>query len=425
LSGKLRLEVRRYGRHFAILLALIAVGIAAGFYILLQERLPNPFQTYYSVNGAFSSAAGVVGGLGEPVNVAGVRVGQIVGTSLSAGQAIVRMEIDPTKIKELYRDAHAELVPKTPLKDMQVDIAPGDRSAGSLPHGATIPIGQTGTPIDADELLSSLDADTRTWLSDLIAELSQGLKGRGWDIRSLLRELGPTSSQLRQVGDLLASRRRELAVLVHNFGLLTRAVSTKDAQLATTVRAGDVTFHALADQDVALHESIMRLPGTLTTTGTTLGDLSSFSDALRTAATALLPSARKLPHTLHGTQTLLQGAALVPLRQIQPFVNASLPLSKTLPALSGDLQTEVPELTASFKVLTYATNETAYNHGSGNPGFLYWLAWLAHNADSFISNSDANGPVWRGLLMATCPRLSAFPEGAILEAVLTTRLGCK
>ncbi len=425
MSARLRLQVRRYARHFAVLLALISLGIAAGFYILGQERLPNPFQTYYSVNGAFSSAAGVVGGLGEPVNVAGVRVGQIVGTSLSAGQAIVRMQIDPTKIKELYRDAHAELVPKTPLQDMQVDIAPGDPSAGALPHGATISIGQSTTPINADELLSSLDADTRTWLASLITELSEGLSGRARDIRSLLRALGPTSSQLRQVGDLLASRRRELAVLVHNFGLLTKAVSKKDAQLATTVRAGAVTFHALAEQDVALHQSVVRLPGTLTTTGTTLGDLSSFSDALRATASALVPSARQLPHTLQGTQTLLQGSALLPLSQIRPFVDASLPLSRTLPALSGDLKTEVPDLLASFKVLTYATNETAYSQGSGNPGFLYWLAWLAHNADSFISNSDANGPVWRGLLMATCPRLSAFPEGAILEAVLSTRLGCK
>ena len=74
MKGNFKVQLRRYGRSFAILLALIVVGTAAGFYILLQQRLPNPFQTFYSVNAEFSSAAAVVPGLGEPVNVAGVHV---------------------------------------------------------------------------------------------------------------------------------------------------------------------------------------------------------------------------------------------------------------------------------------------------------------------------------------------------------------
>ena len=37
------------------------------------------------------------------------------------------MEIDPGKLTRVYNDAHAMLVPNTPLKDMQIDIAPGTR----------------------------------------------------------------------------------------------------------------------------------------------------------------------------------------------------------------------------------------------------------------------------------------------------------
>lgn len=419
------LQVRRYGRYVATLVVLIVIGTGAGFYILLQQRLPNPFRSSYVVNGAFSTAAAVVPGLGEPVNVAGVHVGEITGTSLSDGQAVVHMRIDPSKISHLYRNAHADLVPNTPLMDMQVDVWPGDRSAGALVAGATIPVAQTTTPAAADDLLDSLDTDTRTWLVSMITSLNQATSGRGKDIRALLRTLGPTSQQLREVGDLLAARRHQLARIVHNLGVLTRAASHKDAQLGTFVRAADRTIGALATQDVALRDSVARLPGTLATTRATLGDLVGFANALGPTATALVPTARTLPRTLRDTRTLLRGAALLPLGLIRAFVDAVRPVAAQLPALTSDLNAEVPELTNSFKVLTYAGNELAFNPGGTNPGFLYWFAWFVHNSDSFISTSDANGPVWRTLLVASCTGLGSLSVGPLIEQLLGSTFGCK
>jgi phospholipid/cholesterol/gamma-HCH transport system substrate-binding protein len=420
----MRVQIRRYGRHFVTLLVLIAAGTACGFFILLNQRLPSPFQSYYSLNAAFPNATAVVAGLGEPVNVAGVRVGQITGTALKDGQAIVHMSIDPSKLPRVYRDAHAQLVPNTPLKDMQINLLPGQSSAGALPTGATIPAGETLTPIDSDELLSALDTDTRTWLAGLLTSLGQATSGRGEDIRRLLQTLGPTSSQLRQLGDLLAGRRSQIARLVHNFGVLTEAASQKDGQLRTLVRAGDQTIQAFATQDAALRQSIAQLPGTLQATRTTLADTVPFANALGPAATALEPTARKLPATLRDSDILLQGAALLPLEQIKPFVSASLPVARLLPPLGADLKPEIPELIDAFKVLAYSTNETAYNPGHGNPGFLYWLAWFAHNSASFISNSDANGPIWRTMFVSSCQALKELPSGPILEQVLGTRFHC-
>jgi phospholipid/cholesterol/gamma-HCH transport system substrate-binding protein len=424
MSSRTRNQIRRYGRSFAVLIALMVVGTAAGFYILLQQRLPNPFQSFYTVDAAFPTAAAVVPGLGEPVLVAGVHVGEIAGTSLAHGQGVIHMDIDPAKLPHLYRDATAELVPNTPLKDMQVDIQPGTRTAGLLPQGATIAVGQTTSPIDSDELLAALDGDTREWLASLITELGSGTQGRGRDIRALMRSLGPTTGQLRQIGDLLAARRVQLADIVHNLGTLTSAASVKDAQLATVVRAGDATVSALASQNVALRDSIVRLPGTLQTARRTLTDVTGLARALGPTAVALLPTARNLPSTLRDSQTLIRGAGLLPLAKIPSFVSAVLPLAAQLPPLTSDLRVEVPALTSSFKVLAYTTNEIAYNQGAKNPGFLYWLAWFAHNADSFISNSDANGPVWRALLLTSCSSLKTSTVAPLLETVLGTTFGC-
>jgi phospholipid/cholesterol/gamma-HCH transport system substrate-binding protein len=407
-----------------ILLALVVVGTAAGFYILLQQRLPNPFQSFYRVNAAFSSATAVVPGLGEPVNVAGVHVGEISGASLQNGHGVIHMDIDPSKIQRLYRDAHADLVPNTPLKDMQVNITPGHPSAGPLPRGATIPVGQTTVPVDSDDVLDSLDGDTRSWFTSLITELSGGTHGRGADVRALLRTLGPTSQQLRDVGDLLAARRRALAAIVHNLGALTKATSQKDAQLRTAVRAGNVTLQALASQNVALRDAVTRLPGTLETTRRTLTDLTGLAQVLGPTSTALLPTARRLPTTLRDSKTLFHGAALLPLDEVRPFISAVLPLARQLPPLTSDLKRSVPALLDSFKVLAYLTNEIAYVPGGRNPGFLYWLSWFAHNADSFISNSDANGPAWRVLVLSSCQGLKSFAFGPLVETLLGTNFGC-
>ena len=424
MSGRLKVQVRRYGRYLAILVALMVIGTAAGFYILLQQRLPNPFESYYTVNGAFPTAAAVVPGLGEPVQVAGVRVGEIAGVSLQNGQGVIHMDVNPSSIKHLYNNASANLVPNTPLKDMEVDIDPGSPSAGVLRNGGTIPVSQTTSPTDSDELLDSLDADTRAWFESLITDLNEGTLGRGKDIRALLDKIGPTTEQLREVGDLLAARRTELSAIVHNLGTLTEATAAKDAQLRTVVRAGDTTVQALASQDVALHNAVAQLPGTLQTTGKTLTDVIPLANALGPTATALLPTARKLPTTLRDAQTLFEGAALLPLRQIPPFVKAVVPLAAQLPPLTKDLKQAVPALIDSFKVLAYTTNEIAYDPGGNNPGFLYWLAWFAHNADSFISNSDANGSVWRSLALSSCASLNAFTFGSILKTLLGTDFNC-
>ncbi|MFL5823747.1 MAG: MlaD family protein [Solirubrobacteraceae bacterium] len=419
------IQVRRYGGHLVLLLVLMAAGTAAGFFILLNQRLPNPFQNYYQVNAVFTTTAAVVPGLGEPVNVSGVRVGQIDGTSLEGGAAVIHMKIDPSQLPAIYRDAHADLVPRTALKDMAVEIYPGTQSAGKLSAGARIPVAQTLSPIDSDELLGALDADTRSWLESLLTSLGQATAGRGGDLRSLLRALGPTTAQLRQVGDLLAARHSELAGITHNLGIIMRAASARNAQLGELVRAGNVTFRALAGQNVALRRSIRLLPGTLSHTRSTLVHLAGFAHALRPAARALTPVVHSLPQTLRDSQTLFRGAALLPLNQIQPFVKAVLPVAEKLPPLAADLKVEVPDLIKAFKVLAYSSNELAYNRGGGNPGFLYWLAWFAHNSDSFISTSDANGPVWRTLLIGNCATLKSLTVGQVLQTVLGTKFGCQ
>jgi phospholipid/cholesterol/gamma-HCH transport system substrate-binding protein len=428
VRGRTLLQIRRYGRAFLIVILLAVVGSVAGGYILIQERLPNPFASFYKINAAFPTAAAVVPGLGEPVDVAGVHVGEILGVELHAGQGVVKMEIDPSKgVRQVYRNAYAVLTPTTPLKDMYVDINPGTKSAGALPSGATIPVEDTTSPIDSDELTDELDVDTRDWFTSLITSLTTGVSGRGPDIKKFLQLLGPTAQQARTISDLLADRRTELTGLVHNLGQLSKGIAVDDHQLGSLVDTSDTTVRALASQDAQLGSALSQLPANLSQTRQTLSSLTSFAAQLTPTATALVPVVNRLPRTLKDANTLVKAAALLPVTQIKGFERVQKPLATDLVKLSTGLKEDTPNLTRTFKGIQYITNELAYDPGNGNPGFLYWLAWFAHNVDSFVGNSDANGPDWRLLTETTCSTVTDVSPNPTVTTVLSTLfkgLGC-
>ena len=212
MSGRFGMQLRRYGRYFATLMALVILGSAAGFYILLQQRLPNPFQTFYAGRRPVSHRGCRGAGPGR-AGQRRRRARRRDHRNLASGRAGRGPHGDrPSQDAAAVPRRPADLVPNTPLKDMQVNIVPGHASAGMLAHGGTIPISQTTSPIDSDELLSALDADTRAVVHQPDHRARHTAPAAaGGDIRRLLRTLGPTSVQLRQIGDLLASRRQALA----------------------------------------------------------------------------------------------------------------------------------------------------------------------------------------------------------------------
>jgi phospholipid/cholesterol/gamma-HCH transport system substrate-binding protein len=383
------------------------VALIAGAYILIHERLQSPFANNYNLSVQLSAADAVTPGLGEAVNVAGVRVGQITGVKLSNGLGIVKVSIDPGKLRHVWTNAQAVLVPNTPLKDMQIDLSPGGPPGRVLKAGGTIPVRATTTPINSDELLGALDADTRSWFESLVTDLSGGIHGRGLDLRRLLAALQPTAVQLRSVSDLLAQRRRQLSRLVHNLALLSRAAGSKDREIATVVSAGNATLGALASQDVALRTAVGRLPGTLATARATLADVTPLAGELGPTLTALMPTARRLKPTLEDTRTLFRGVALLPLEQTPKFVAASTKVAADIGPATRDISAQTPALTDAFKVAAYTTNEAAYNPGGANQGFLYWFSWFSHNAASMLSTQDAHGAVWRGLALVSCSSLTS------------------
>jgi phospholipid/cholesterol/gamma-HCH transport system substrate-binding protein len=399
---------RVYVRFLVVFATLGLAGLAASVYLLVSERAPLPFKDTYTVKAEFTSADAVVAGLGQPVNVVGVKVGQVVGAKLADGRALVTMEIQRGKVPRVYRDATAVLEPITPLKDMQINLAPGTAAAGPLGQ-AVLGVQQTAPPVPLSALLSSLDTDTRSFLTSLIASLDVGLRDREPDLRGMLRALGPTTRQVGRITAAAAVRRRELARLVHNVARVTRAAS-RDRQLAALVAGGNRTLQAVAAQDKALRASLAELPPTLGVARSTLVHLEPFAAKLGPTVSGLLPAVRRLPATLRALRPFADKATATLADDIRPLIRDAQPVVRDLGPVVATLTGATPRLTRSFQVLTYLADELAYNPGGKNQGFLFWLAWGLHNFNSVISLGDAHGGIGRAQVMADCYGAQSLPK---------------
>jgi phospholipid/cholesterol/gamma-HCH transport system substrate-binding protein len=393
---------RTYIRFLIVFIVLGGAGVAAAVYTVIKQRVSLPFTSTYDVNAAFTAANGVLTGVGQPVDVSGVNVGQVVAASLDHGVAIVTLQINRDQLPHVYADADATLEPITPLGDMQIDLDPGTSSAGAMPSGRTITVGETSAPVPLSDLLSTLDSDTRDYLTSLIASLAQGTAGRGPDIRRILADFGPTVSDVGAISRALSARRTELAELVHNLAIVTSAAAG-DRELASLVVAGDQTVRAVAAQDAPLRQAIGLLPGTLALTRTTLSALAPFAQQLGQTTDALEPAVRRAPATLGDLSRFAAAGSDAITRGIAPFVGAAEPLARELVPTVGRLLSATPYLSGSFQVLEYLVNELAYNPDQGdNQGFLFWFSWFVHNLNSVTSFADANGGIGRAAPLATC-----------------------
>ena len=75
-----------------------------------------------------------------------------------------------------------------------------------------------------------------------------------------------------------------------------------------------------------------------------------------------------------------------------------------------NLAAATPNLTKVFTVLNHFGNMLGYNPGNTEHGYLWWLAWLDHNARTLFSVQDANGDFRPLFLQASCATLRAARE---------------
>jgi phospholipid/cholesterol/gamma-HCH transport system substrate-binding protein len=407
------------------ILLMFAVGIVSAGYLLIQQRFPVPFKDTYEVKAVLAAADGVAPGFGQSVNVSGVKVGTISAAKLKGDKANVTFTIDRDKLPAVYRDARADLRPITPLKDMQVELSPGTKTKGKLPEAEEIGVDATSAPVPLSDLLSTLDADTRTFLSGLIGSLDQGTKGRAPDVRRVLRALGPTTTQLGEITRELDTQRVALSRLVTNVAAVTKAAAS-DGRLADVVVAGNRTLNALARQDEPLRQTLAELPSTLRSADESLRTVGGLSDALVPALRDLNPPVAQLPTSLKALRPVTEDFSSLMRTSFRPAVKQTTPLAKDLGPSLANTARVLPDTSRVLQGLTGIVNELGYNPDKQvDQGMLKWLAWVGHNFNSVASTADAHGAISRALPIVNCSQaVEALDLNPILQLVTGTASAC-
>src|SRR5581483_963260 len=161
----------------------------------------------FTMNAEFSTAQAVTPGQGQTVRVSGVQIGEVGKVSLKNGMAVVQMQIDQKYKHLIHTNATALLRPRTGLKDMFIELNPGTKNAPTAKPGFTVQVSNSLPDIDIDEILASLDADTRQYLDLLVNGAGQGLKGKGGnELAQVLERFEPTHRDLARLNSAVAVR---------------------------------------------------------------------------------------------------------------------------------------------------------------------------------------------------------------------------
>jgi virulence factor Mce-like protein len=422
-------QIRRYGRELLALIVINLIGIVVTVSILAAQDFNWPWEDFYEVRAEFASGQAVTPGQGQAVLIAGVRVGEVGAVELEDGRAVVTVQIEEDQAP-IYRDAHMALRPRTGLQDMQIILDPGSPRAGAVPEGGTLPLARTEPTVNFDEFLTTLDTDTRDWLRLTAAALGEGLDRRGNALRKLLVATQPTAAQLRSILRTLAGRRHEITRLVSNLNRIATAAASRDRDISRTISASADALGALARQDGAVRESLTRLPGTLASARSALSHAPPLARALEPAARQLRPALRALVPSLREIRPLLRDTKPILRDQLRPLVRKGLPVLRDLRPAAADLRVEAPQLQPIGESVNYIANELLHNPPGPEEGYLYWLSWFAHNGASMVSNQDAHGAGWRGLVLFSCSTFenldSLLPDASLPLSLpdLSTIPGC-
>jgi len=311
---------------------LTAVLAAAAFFFAFTQL--NPFASPYQVSAVFPSANNIKPK--SPVRIAGVNVGKVkrierVNGSAQAARVVMEFKKEGLPI---HKDAVFTIRPRIFLEgNFFVDVQPGSPSAPTLADGDTVPINQTKTPVQLDQILTALQKDTREDLRATLFWLSKGLEGEG--AKGYNRSI-PYWEPAYRDGAIVSDATRgtvdgDLSNYIKNAGTTAEALDRNAGQLKSLITDFNTTARAFASEDGNLEATIAELPRTLRAGMPALDALNRAFPPLRAFVKDFRPGVRSTGPAID--------ASLPFVRQLRDLVQPA-----ELRGLARDLRATVPSL---------------------------------------------------------------------------------
>jgi phospholipid/cholesterol/gamma-HCH transport system substrate-binding protein len=311
---------------------------------------------------------------------------------------------------KLFRDASILMRPRTLLKDMILQVTPGTPQAGALRAGDTVPVSSTLPDVNLDELLASLDTDTRDALVALVQGAGEGLRGQGGKLGSVFRRFNPTMREIRAINGELVKRRAAIRRVVTNFSRISTALASHRGDLTRFVASSNQVFGALAEEQSGVRASLRELPPTLAEVEGASRALAPVARDLGSASRKLLPGARSLAGGARGLDAMFRATRPVVSSQIRPLARSAVgPLRDLRRAVDGMSGTS-RNAAGGTHLLNAIFNDLAHDPpGERSASYLFWAAWSAHQINSVVGSQDALGPFAHTMTMMTCSSLGLLP----------------
>jgi phospholipid/cholesterol/gamma-HCH transport system substrate-binding protein len=317
------------------LLTLLAAAVVTYFGFTKEI----PFRHHYTVSAVFPSANDIR--TNAPVRIAGVEVGKVTKITHAADgaqAAVVTMGLEKKGLP-LHRDATMKIRPRIFLEgNFFVDVRPGSASAPRLHDGDRIPINQTSSPVQLDQVLQVFQAPTRRDLQGILKALSSSFDDGG--AHALNRSIpywAPAYRDTSVVADALqGTENHDLSRFIANEGTTAAALDEHAAELKSLIVDFDATAATLAAHDRRLGSAVAELPQTLRAAEPALRTLNAAFPPVRRLIGDARPAVRSSSPTLD--------AAVPFVRQVRGLVS-----EPELRGLSRDLRPVVPPLTALEK----------------------------------------------------------------------------
>jgi virulence factor Mce-like protein len=326
------------------------------------------------------------------VMVAGRRVGVIAKIEPHLDQqghpyAQLELRLDQSMEGTIHPDATAIVRSRSLLGAKYVDLSLGSRGP-PLQAGAVLPLSQSRTEVEVDDLVDEFDAPTRRHLQEVLGGLGTGFAARGLDFNNSLASLRTLVKSSKAVFGELAAPSTELPRLIDTYAATIDELAANPDDLAGVVQNGASTLDAL-DQP-ALDHAIERSPDTLSSGTSALAVLDPVLAKARTITQRIAPAAQLLPSTTRelaeasraGVPTLRRARILPPLlddafTQLQglgaeePSVPALDSLSNVLPGLRSAVEYLTPYQTVCNYVAISARNlASAPSEGNASGNWL-------------------------------------------------------
>jgi len=299
----------------------VTVGVLAAIVIVVITYFgftkAVPFTHGFRLNAVFTSANSIRPA--SPVRIAGVNVGKVTEVKREPGTnaAVVSMEIDDTGLP-IHKDAELKIRPRIFLEgNFFVDLKPGTPSQPALSDGDTIAITQTATPVQLDEVLTTLQQPTRQDLQELLQSFGGALNDKPTPAQDLTQDpsvQGKTAAQaLNQTLDyspaalkgtaivnqaFLGTESGDLSKLITSLGTVSKALNRNETVLQDLVTNFNTTMSAFASQSTNLSRAIGLLGPTLTNTDKALVSLNDSFPATRAFALELIPGVKETQPTI-------------------------------------------------------------------------------------------------------------------------------